>query len=93
MGNEYVVFVESLDDLKDGQENEIVVRSLSPGIRKYRAHYVRALLAGDPGRLSGGDILWVRFAMGVLYPKPWGIRILSEIGDFMPGKIPGGKGG
>ncbi len=79
---EYLTFVGKLEDLLQGEDIELLVKDLAPGRRKYDAHYVRALVSNDPQELPEADVLWIRGWVGVLYPKPWAIRITRNIGEF-----------
>lgn len=79
MKKEYVTFVKRLEDLEEGKENDIVVKDLTPGPRKYEAHRVKAIVSSSTEKMADSDTLWVRFAMGVLHPKPWAIKIIQEI--------------
>ena len=82
MKKEYDTFVNELDDLVEDQEVELTIRDLTAGQHKYEFRYVRAILCSSPARDSGDDILWVRFPMGFLHPKPWAIKIKAELGEY-----------
>ncbi len=86
MGQEYLTFVESLNDLPEGKEVELTIKDLTPRDRRYKydARLVKALVSKDPKAISGADILRVRFRMGVLHPQPYGIKITKELGQFKP---------
>ena len=84
MPSEYSTFVETLEELPEGQEVELYVKDLTPGIAKYDTRYVRAIVSRNPDKLPGADILWIRFSMGVLHPKPWAIEIVRELGEYKP---------
>jgi hypothetical protein len=86
MKKEYLTFVQRLDDLVERKEIELTIRDLTPGQRKYDAKVVKAVLSGSPEGLPDGDILWVRSWIGILYPDPWGIKILGEVGEYLSGK-------
>ncbi len=88
MQKEYLTFIdkfgiESLKDLKEDKEIELVIRDLSPGRYKYEARYVRAKIA-SPEKLPKADTLWVRFQHGVLHPKRYSIQITKELGELPP---------
>lgn len=85
MGKEWVVFVPRLEDLVEGKETLVTIRDLSPGQKKYNAKVVNAVLSRDKKSLPGADTLWVRSWIGTLYPQPWAIRIIEEVGDYIPG--------
>lgn len=79
MKTEYDTFVDRVEDLREGEEMELVVRDLSPGPKKYEHYYVRAQVASSSHELSGGEVLWLRFPTGILYPKPWVIKITQKL--------------
>ncbi len=83
MRKEFDTFIESLQELPDGQECQLVIRDLTPGPRKYESLYVRAIVSSSPQMLPDGDMLWLRFPMGVLYPLPGAIKVVEELGEFM----------
>ena len=85
MKKEFVALVSSLEELPEGKETGLLIRELTPGKQKYDGHNVKAILASSPDKLPEGDILWLRFWNGRLYPHPWVIRILEELGEFLPG--------
>jgi hypothetical protein len=83
---EYDTFVLQEKDpevMPDG-EVAIAVRELTPDDRrrKYATRYVKAEISRDPANLP--DVLRLRWQRGRLYPKPWSIRIIEELGEFMP---------
>ena len=84
MSNEYDTFVEKLGDLREKEEVELTIRDLNPGRHKYESRYVRAILANSIDQLPGRDVLWIRFTMGFLHPKPWAIKIAAELGEYQP---------
>ena len=83
MIKEYDTFVDSLDELSQGQECRITIRDLAPGRHKYNSLYVRALVSSSAEQLPGGDTLWIRFPLGALHPQPWNIKIIEELGEDM----------
>jgi len=84
MRKEYDTFVEKLSDLTEKREVELTIRDLTPGQHKYESRYVRAILSNSIDQLQGGDVLWIRFALGFLHPKPWAIKITEELGEYQP---------
>ncbi|MGD8227207.1 MAG: hypothetical protein PVI20_05465 [Desulfobacteraceae bacterium] len=84
MPTEYQTFVGTPDILKEGQEIKLAVKDLSPGPRKYDCRIVKALVARDPQKLPGSDVLWLRSLVGRRFPEPWAIKITEELGDSMP---------
>ncbi len=87
-GKEYLTFVGKLEDLIQGKEGELLVKDLTPGRRKYDARYVQAIVSSNPEDLPESDVLWIRGWVGVLYPRPWAIRITRETGEFPSGAAP-----
>jgi len=84
---EYLTFVTDIRELegKEGQEIRLTLRDLTPGPRKYDARIVRAVVARSRERLPEGDTLWVRSWTGYLYPEPWVVKVLEEVGEYIPG--------
>jgi hypothetical protein len=85
MGKEWVIFISQLEDLVEGQEKVLTIRDLSPGQKKYNAKVVRARVSSNSDTLPGADVLWVRSWTGILYPKPWAIKVIGEAGDYIEG--------
>ena len=83
---EYECFLRRLADLEEGKEVILTLRDLAPGPRKYHARHARAVVSRSADALANWDRLWVRSVVGVKDPRPWGIRILEEHGDSLPGK-------
>lgn len=88
MKKEYVTFTRDLASLAQNKETDITIRELTPTQHKhkYNAKIVKAILSSKPDKLPDGDTLWVRSWTGVLHPKPWAIKVLSEIGETLPGR-------
>ncbi len=84
MNKEYDTFVDKLSDLIEKEEVELSIRDLTPGKHKYESRHVRAILSSSIDQIPGGDILWIRFTMGLLHPKPWEIKITAELGEYPP---------
>ena len=80
---EYDAFYDNPKGITDGQELNIAIRELTPEDRryKYRTRYVKAVLSKNPDKKKD-DILWLRFNRGSLYAKPFGIKIIEELGPF-----------
>jgi hypothetical protein len=85
MKKEYQVFVTQIQDLAEDQEIELAVKDLSPGPRKYNTKIVKAIVSRSPEEFEKGDLLRVRSWLGELYPEIWAIRILREVGEYLPG--------
>jgi len=91
MAKEYLVFVENIKkELLEGREILLTIKDLTPGKRKYENRIVKAIVSSSPDKLPGGDVLRVRSWTGVLYPQPWAIKIVEEVGEVVPG-IPHGE--
>lgn len=90
MSKEWIIFVSRMEDLADDEENILTIRDLSPGPRKYNAKVVKARVSSKPETIPDADVLWVRSWIGHLHPKPWAIKIIEEVGDYIPG-IPHGE--
>ncbi len=84
MSKEYLTFVDNPKDLPVGEEIELSIRDLTPGCEKYDCHNVRAVVADSPDKLPGSDVLWFRSLAGLLYPEPWAIKIIAELGEYIP---------
>ena len=83
---EYDSFVDDPGSIPDG-EVDIAIRELTPenSRKKYFARYVHAgitrLAAGEK---TQGDTLRLRFNRGRLHSDIWEIKILNELGEFLP---------
>ena len=83
---EYAVFVEDIKkELVEGKEIVLTVKDLTPGPAKYENRVVKAVVSSTPGTLAGADVLRVRSWTGVLYPEPWAIKIVEEMGELLSG--------
>ncbi len=82
---EYDSFVDNPEKLADGEIN-LAIRELTPKDRKkkYFTRYVRAQISRDPEKMPDGDVLWLRWQRGRKYPQPFAIKILQELGEFLP---------
>jgi len=85
MKREYLTFVRQFKDLKEGTQ-KLFIKALTPGSRKYDTKYVRAEISSNPEKMRDGDILRIRSESGILFPQPWGIRILEELSESVPGQ-------
>ena len=82
---EYLTFVDKLENIAEGKEIELLVKDLTSGPEKYDSRYVKAIVSSDPEKIPDGDVLWIRGGIGVLYPEPYAIKILKEVGEFPGG--------
>jgi hypothetical protein len=85
MKREYQTFVRQFRDLKEGKQ-ELFIKDLTAGPRKYDTKHVLAEVSSNPERMSDGDILRIRSESGTLLPQPWGIKILKELPESVPGQ-------
>jgi hypothetical protein len=77
---EYDTFVNNIEDIAEEQELTLIIRDLTPGNGKYSHRRMKAIVSSSPDRLPEGDILWIRFRMGILHTHPWAIKITEELG-------------
>jgi len=84
MKKEYLTFVRQFKDLREGKQN-LFVKDLTPGPRKYDTKYVDALVSPDPEKIKNGGILQIRSESGILHTQTWGIKILEELPESVPG--------
>jgi hypothetical protein len=85
MKQEYLTFVRQFKDLKEGTQ-DLFIKNLAPGRGKYDTKYVRAEISRHPQKMVDADILHIRSESGTLLPQPWGIKIVEEIGESVPGQ-------
>jgi hypothetical protein len=85
MKKEYQTFVRQFKDLKEGRQ-ELFVKDLTPGPRKYDTRHVLAEISSHPETMTDGDILRIRSESGILLPQLWGIKILEELPESVSGQ-------
>jgi len=85
MRREYLTFVRQFKDLREGTQ-KLFIKDLTPGPRKYDTKYVRAEICSNPEKMRDGDILRIRSESGILFPQPWGIKILEELSESIRGQ-------
>ena len=90
MKKEYLTFVPDIKDLVENREVTLTIKDLTPGRSKYDARIVKAVLSSTAGKLPEGDVLRVRSWTGVLYPQPWAIKIIKDLGETEAG-LPHGE--
>jgi len=80
---EYDTFCDNPERLSEG-EVTIAIRELNTEDRrkKYLTRYVKAIISPNPNKFP--NILYLRWHRGRLHPKPWGIKIIEELGEFLP---------
>lgn len=90
---EYDAFVDDPNTIQDGIM-ELAIRELTPENRreKYFTRYVRAQVSRDPAKLPEGDTLRLRYQRGRLSEHIFAIKILEELGEFIPKKAKIGIG-
>lgn len=83
MSKEYVAFIEDPGVINQKVEMAFSIQELTPKNRrmKYRSRYVKAAIFPNP-KQGKDDILWLRYLQGERYPKPFGVKILEELGPF-----------
>lgn len=83
---EYDSFVDDPGTIPDG-EVDIAIRELTPENtrKKYFTRYVRAEIKRlTAGEKPNDDTLRLRFNRGRLHPDVWEIKIIRELGEFLP---------
>jgi hypothetical protein len=73
---EWSIHVDKLADLNPGQEVELIIKDLTPGVRKYESQRVLGVVSKS--ETGQGDRLRVLGRTGVPYPEAYWIRILEE---------------
>lgn len=76
----YDIFVNSLDELQEGQEVELQVRDLTPGIHKYCYKWVIARVSSNADTYP--QKLQIRFGRGQAYEKAYSIQVSGEVTKF-----------
>ena len=79
----YEVYVNSLDDLPEGQQVNLAIRTLAEGRGKYFYRYVLAEVSPEAGCYP--DQLQVRFGRGQAYENNYSINILETV-ERIPAK-------
>ena len=83
---EYMCHVKHLKDLEEGKKLVLTIRDLSPGKHKYLARVARVQISRSQDALKGWDTLWAHSIVGYKDPQPWGMKVVEELGLFVPGK-------
>lgn len=84
MKKEYQTFVRQFKDLKESRQ-ELFIKDLTPGPRKYDTKHVLAEVSSTPEKMTDGALLRIRSESGILFPQVWGIKILKELPECVPG--------
>jgi hypothetical protein len=85
MKKEYQTFVRQFKDLKEGRQ-ELFIKDLTPGPQKYDTKHVLAEVSRTPEKMTDGDLLRIRSESGILLAQVWGIKILKELPESVPGQ-------
>ena len=85
MKKEYQTFVRQFKDLKEGRQ-ELFIKDLTSGPQKYDTKHVLAEISTHPEKMTDADILRIRSESGILLPQVWGIKILKELPESVPGQ-------
>jgi hypothetical protein len=84
---EYLAHMKHLSDLEEGKTLVMTLRDLTPSNRKkYLARVARVQVSRSPEALKNWDTLWALSVVGRKDPKPWGMKIVEELGATVPGK-------
>ena len=75
--NTWEVFVNNLNELPEGQDLTLSIRTLNPGIHKYAYARVRCRVSPAPERYP--DALQIRFGRGQLHPQRYSVEVLEEV--------------
>ena len=78
--NQWETFVMELDELPEGKELELTIRTLNDGYQKYTYKRVKAEVSADVDKFA--DSLQVRFGRGQLAKERFSINVLGEIQRF-----------
>lgn len=78
--NLWEVFVMELDELPEGRDVELTIRTLNDGLQKYTYKRVKARVSTDTKAFP--DQLQVRFGRGQLAKERYSIEVLDEIQRF-----------
>jgi len=81
--NQWEVFVMSMDELAEGKDLELTIRTLNAGLHKYTYKRVKCQVSNDLKKHP--DQLQVRMGRGQLSPNRFSIKVLEEV-QRMPAK-------
>lgn len=81
--NQWEVFVMDVAELAEGQDLELTIRTLNPGIHKYTYKRVRAQVSADLEKFP--DQLQVRLGRGQMSKSRFSIKVLGDV-QRMPAK-------
>ena len=80
--NQWEVFVMDMNELAEGKDLEISIRTLNPGLQKYTYKHVRAQVSSTLDKFP--DQLQVRMGRGQLSPAKFSIKVIEEIRRLPP---------
>ncbi len=84
MVKEYDTYVDSLSNLRQGEEIELPIRNLET----YEFRVVKATVSSSKEKLPRGDKLWIRLMKGKMVTKePWTIKIIEDLGSLLERQI------
>ena len=75
--NQWEVFVMDVAELAEGQDLELTIRTLNPGVQKYTYKRVRARVSTALDQFA--DQLQVRLGRGQLSKARFSIKVIEEI--------------
>ena len=75
--NQWEVFVMNVAELVEGQDLELTIRTLNPGVQKYTYKRVKARVSASLDKF--GDQLQVRLGRGQLSTARFSIKVLEEV--------------
>jgi phenylphosphate carboxylase gamma subunit len=80
--NQWEVFVMDMSELAEGEDIEISIRTLNPGMHKYTYKHVRAQVSSALDKFP--DQLQVRMGRGQLSAAKFSIKVIEEIRRLPP---------
>jgi phenylphosphate carboxylase gamma subunit len=83
MKNKWEVFVMDMSELAEGEDIELSIRTLNPGLHKYTYKRVKCQVSAKQDKFS--DSLQVRMGRGQLSASKFSIKVLEEV-ERMPEK-------
>lgn len=81
----YIAFVADPESLPKDEPVCLVIKDLTPGRRKYDARFVKAVLSSSDERLPDSDTLFLSSFSGRAYPHALAIKVLEDLGEYVPG--------
>lgn len=81
--SQWEVFVADLNELPEGRDLELTIRTLDPGIHKFTYKRAKVRVSQDLSALP--DKLQVRYGRGQLAPQKFSVKVLEEV-ERLPAK-------